>query len=167
METLGVRQTVMDQVVVIPAMDRMTMAQEREETHLMGISLDRSPIQTTAAKTEMTSQVKMVPMTAALVALRIRVEKIPAQALLHQFVLQHVLETQSASTGSAQQSVTLLHVEHHRTVSCTCFADKLHRLVSQVSPASTTNALLLMDRWTVVRLEQTAQSIMLASRTLV
>lgn len=185
METLGVPQAVMDQVVVMPATGRMTMAQEREETHPMEVmrlqldqrgllamlddrektqhpvesqetaqtehlltetSLDRILIQATTAKTEMASQVKMVPTTAALVALRIRMEKIPAQALLHQFVIQHVLETQFVSTGSAQQSETLLHVELHPAVSCACFADKLHRPVSQVSPASTTSASLLMDR---------------------
>jgi hypothetical protein len=191
METLGVPQAVMDQVAVMPvtathpvmATDRMTMAQEREETHPMEVMRlqlgqrgllvmldDRVATQhlmenQETAQTEMASQAKMVPMTAVLVALKIRMEKIPAQALLHQFVLQHVLETKYASTASVQQSETLLLVEHHPTVSCACFADKLHRLVSQVSPASTTSAYLPMDRWTVVPLEQTAQLTMLASRT--
>jgi hypothetical protein len=144
-------------------------SQETAQTeHLLTkVSLDRIPVQVMTAKTEMASQAKMVPMTAALVALRIRMEKIPAQALLHQFVLQHVLETQSASTGSAQQSETLLPVENHPTVSCACFADKLHRLVIQALLASTTSASLLMDRWTVVPQEQTVQLTMLASRTLV
>lgn len=201
METLGVPQ-----VVVMPVTGRMTMAQEREETHPMEVmrlqldqrgllamlddraetqhlvvsqetaqtehlltetSLDRILVQAVVVKMEMASQVKMVLMTAALVALRIRMEKTPAQALLHQFVLQHVLETRFASTGNAQQSETLLHVEHHLTASCACFADKLPRPVSQVLSASTTNVSLLMDRWTVVPLEQTAQSIMPVSRTLV
>lgn len=163
METLGVPQAVMDQVVVMPVTAKMPILLKK--TKILVARMAMSPLVKTAAHPVMATD--RMTMAQEREELKIRMEKLPAQALLHHFVLQHVLETQSASTGSAQQSETLLLVEHHPTVSYAYFADKLHRLVSQALPVSTTSASLLMDRWAVVPLEQIAQLTMLASRTLV